>query len=201
MEEKEENNLLSGCLNEKEKDEKKEEYIIDVVKTPEWDKVIPTIIEAIDQKKNNNSNYLEYPYFRIQNAVQYLPKLDSTSEILNSNQLKELHSRLPSYHQYTSLFKIFSISIDGSALKSFYNKCEEINNSVLVIKDDDDNIFGAYASEVYTPTSKFSGTGELLFIREIKFIYILPVGLMIIICIVMMSKYALDAVMIIFHLL
>ena len=53
MEEKEENNLLSGCLNEKEKDEKKEEYIIDVVKTPEWDKVIPNIIEAIDQKKNN----------------------------------------------------------------------------------------------------------------------------------------------------
>jgi len=161
MEEKEETNLLSG-LNEKEKekDKKKEECIIDIVKTPEWDKVIPTIIEAIDQKKNNNSNYLEYPYFRIQNAVQYLPKLDSSSEILNTNQIKELHSRLPSYHQYTSLFKIFSLSIDGSALKSFYNKCEEINNSVLVIKDDDDNIFGAYASEVFTPTSKFSGTGE-----------------------------------------
>ena len=130
------------------------------MKTEDWDKVIPKIINSIDEKKENNSNFTEYPYFRIQNAVQYLPKLDIQSDILNTNQLKELHSRLPNYHQYSNLYRIFTISKDGSALKTLYDKCEGINNSVIIIKDDEDNIFGAYASEVFTPTSKFSGTGE-----------------------------------------
>ena len=142
------------------KEEKKDEYIFQIVKTEDWDKVIPKIINSIDEKKENNSNFTEYPYFRIQNAVQYLPKLDIRSDILNTNQLKELHSRLPNYHQYSNLYRIFTISKDGSALKTLYDKCEGINNSVIIIKDDEDNIFGAYASEVFTPTSKFSGTGE-----------------------------------------
>ena len=142
------------------KEEKKDEYIFQIVKTEDWDKVIPKIINSIDEKKENNSNFTEYPYFRIQNAVQYLPKLDIQSDILNTNQLKELHSRLPNYHQYSNLYRIFTISKDGSALKTLYDKCEGINNSVIIIKDDEDNIFGAYASEVFTPTSKFSGTGE-----------------------------------------
>ena len=86
--------------------------------------------------------------------------MDISSDILNTNQLKELLSRIPHYHQYKNLYRIFSISIDGSALKSLYNKCEGINNSILVIKDDEQNVFGAYASEEYSPTSKFSGTGE-----------------------------------------
>ena len=159
----EEENIIKNqevAKEHKEQENKNKDSLFEIIKTPEWDKVIPEIIEAIDHKKNDNSNFNEYPYFRIQNAVQYIPKLDSKSDILNTNQLKELHSRLPSYHQYTSLFKIFSISIDGSALKSFYNKCEGINNSILLIKDDEGNVFGAYASEVYSPTSTFTGTGE-----------------------------------------
>ena len=144
----------------KDNDSKKEDYVFEIVKKPEWDKVIPPIIEAIDQKNKNNSNYEEYPYFHIHNAVQYLPKLDIQSEILNNNQIKELHSRLPNYHQYSNLYRIFSISADGSALKSLYNKCEGINNSILVIKDDEGNVFGTYASEEYIPSSKFTGTGE-----------------------------------------
>ena len=158
--EKEKDKEQKEKINDKDKEIKKEEYIFQIVKTEEWDKVIPKIINSIHQKKNNNPNFSEYPYFRIQNAVQYLPKLDNQSDILNTNQLKELHSRLPSYHQFSNLYRIFTISVDGSALKSLYNKCEGINNSIIIIKDDEDNIFGAYASEEFTPTSKFSGTGE-----------------------------------------
>ena len=148
--------------NEKEKKKEigKDSYFFIIEKTPEWDKVIPHIIEAINEKKNDNSVYSEYPYFRIQNAVQYLPKIDKPSDILSTEQLRELHSRLPAYHQYANLYKIFSISVDGSSLKTLYNKCEGITNSVLIIKDDDGNIFGAYASEEYAPSSKFFGTGE-----------------------------------------
>ena len=148
---------------EKEKENliKKEDCFFEIIKTPEWDKVVPFIIESIDKHNENKTyNTIEYPYFRIQNSVQYLPKLDMPSDILNTNQLKELHSRLPSYHQYSNLYRIFSISVDGSSFKTLYNKCEGINNSVLVVKDDEGNIFGGYASEEYSPNSKFCGTGE-----------------------------------------
>ena len=157
---KEENKDQSG-EKEKEKSIKKEDLFFEVIKSPEWDKVVPHVIESIDKhNENNNYNTLEYPYFRIQNAVQYLPKLDIPSDILSTNQLKELHSRLPSYHQYSNLYRIFTISVDGSLLKTLYDKCEGINNSILVVKDDEGNIFGGYASEEYNPNSKFGGTGE-----------------------------------------
>lgn len=161
---KEENNLSKDLSvpkkQEKENEIKNDDCIYEIEKNPEWDKLIPHILEEMDKKKNDNSVFSEYPYFRLQNAVQYLPKFDKPSEILNTIQIKELHSRLPSYHQFANLYKIFSISVDGTSLKTLYNKCEGINNSVLIIKDDEGNIFGAYASEEYAPSSKFFGTGE-----------------------------------------
>ena len=158
MKSEEEKNLSKGIeeIKDKENEIKKGDCIFEIIKTKEWDEVIPHIIQVMDQNKTS----IEYPYFRIQNAVQYLPKLDIPSDILNTNQLKELHSRLPNYHQYSNLYRIFSISVDGSNLKTLYNKCEGINNSVLIIRDEEGNVFGAYASEEFTPTSKFSGTGE-----------------------------------------
>ena len=96
---------------EKEKGIKKEDCYFEIIKTPEWDKVIPHI-DSIDKHNSNNIYHsIEYPYYRIQNAVQYLPKLDLSSDILNTNQLKELHSNLPSYHQNSNLYKIFTISV------------------------------------------------------------------------------------------
>ena len=158
MKSEEEKNLSKEIeeIKDKENEIKKGDCIFEIIKTKEWDEVIPHIIQVMDQNKTS----IEYPYFRIQNAVQYLPKLDIPSDILNTNQLKELHSRLPNYHQYSNLYRIFSISVDGSNLKTLYNKCEGINNSVLIIRDEEGNVFGAYASEEFTPTSKFSGTGE-----------------------------------------
>ena len=46
------------------------------------------------------------------------------------------------------------------ALRSFYDKCEQVNNSILVIKDEDGNVFGGYASEAWKPKYTFYGTGE-----------------------------------------
>ena len=137
----------------------KEDSIFEIYKSPDWDKTVPHILESVD-KSTDEKGYGDYPYFRIQNAIQYLPKLDVPSEIFTSPQLKELHSRLPYYHQYTSLSRVFSISVDGCALKSFYAKSEDVNNSILVVKDDEGNVFGAYASEAFKNINTFYGTGE-----------------------------------------
>jgi len=144
----------------KYEDYKKEEGILEIYKNQDWNQVVPLILDAIDHTKNKDKAYGNYPYFRTKTKIDFLPKLDVPSDIFSAYQLKELYEFLPDSHQYSDLYRVFSISIDGCALKTFYNKCQEINNSILVIKDDDDNIFGAYASECFEPNKNFSGTGE-----------------------------------------
>lgn len=134
--------------------------LFEIYKSPEWDKNILRTFECIEKCKDEEKGYGDYPYFRPQNAAQFLPKLDKPSEIFSPPQLKELHSHLPYYHQYTNWSLAFTISQDGCALKSFYTKSEGINNSIIAVKDEDGNVFGAYASEGFNPTSNFSGTGE-----------------------------------------
>ena len=139
----------------------KEKEIFELAKSPEYDKIVPDIIKSIDlYSEGKKSNF--YPYFVPENSLHYLPQLNSPSEILNSMQLKQIHSCLPDYHKYTKLVLYFTISKDGCLLKTFYDRCEnkKINNCLLVIKDDEQNIFGAYASDMFRPTKKFIGNAE-----------------------------------------
>jgi len=135
--------------------------IFEITKSPDWEKTIPELLETVEKYQTGTQSQTDnYPYFTSHNTAQYLPKLNIPSEIFSSIQLKELHSKLPYYHQYTNLKRVFSISVDGCALRSFYDKCEKVNNSILVLKDEDGNIFGGYASEAWTPKYTFYGTGE-----------------------------------------
>lgn len=143
-----------------EDDITKEDCVFDVFKSENYEKVVPNIVKAIESKNTENKLNEDYPYFNPKNPVKYLPRLDSPSEILNNEQLKGIHSHLPFFHQYVSLNLLYSISIDGSALKSLYKKCEGIKNTILVIKDKEGNIFGAYASDVFYPSSTFVGSPD-----------------------------------------
>ena len=141
--------------------------MFEIERSPDWEKTMPQLLEIVDlyqQGKKIDS----YPYFTAQNTAQYLPKTDVPSEIFNSIQLKELHSKLPDYHQYTNLRRVFSISVDGCALRSLYDKCEGVNNSILVVKDEDGNTFGGYASEAWKPKFTFYGTGECFLFSYMK---------------------------------
>ena len=141
-------------------DIKNEDCIFEVFKSENYEKVLPNLIKAIDSKILENKTTEDYPYFNPKHPVKYLPRLDVPSEILNNTQLKEIHTYLPYFHQYVSLYRLFSLSVDGSALKSLYKKCEGIKNSILVIKDDEGNIFGGYASDVFYPSSTFCGSPD-----------------------------------------
>ena len=140
-------------------DPKKEETIFEIFKGKDWDTTVPQILDSIERVKDDTS-YGDYPYFKIQNTCQYIPQLSEQSEIFTAEKLKELHQCLPYYHQYCNLKLLYSISKDGCALKTFYQKMEGINDSILIVKDDSDNVFGAYGSEGYSPLGKFYGTGE-----------------------------------------
>jgi hypothetical protein len=157
MEEKE-NPLPDGFEPIEEDDIKQENCVLEVFKNDNYDKIMPNLIKAIEEKKFENKSSPDYPYFDPNKPLKFLPGLDTESEILNKNQLKEIHCHLPYFHQYVNFYRIFSLSVDGSALKSFYKKCEGIRNSILVIKDDEGNVFGGYASDIFFPTSTFRGS-------------------------------------------
>ena len=152
----------------KYEDYKNEEAITEIYKNEDWNKIVPLILDAVDHTKTKEKIYGNYPYFRNRTKGDFLPKLDVPSDILSAYQLKELYEFLPDSHQYSNLYRVFSISVDGCALKTFYDKCQEINNSILVVKDDDNNIFGAYASERFEPTKNFMGTGECFLFTYFK---------------------------------
>ena len=143
--------------------------IYEIYKSPDWEKTVPELLETVEKYQSGKIKESDsYPYFTPNNAAQYLPKLNVPSDIFTIIQLKELHSKLPYYHQYTNLRRVFSISVDGCALRSFYDKTEKINNSILVVKDEDGNVFGGYASEPWTPQFTFYGTGECFLFSYFK---------------------------------
>ena len=124
-----EKSLPAGFEQFESDDIKKEDNVFEVFKSENYEKIVPNLIKSIDSKNAANKQSKEdYPYFNPKNKIKYLPRLDTPSEILNNIQLKEIHSHLPYFHQYVSLYRIFSLSVDGSALKSFYKKCEGIKN-------------------------------------------------------------------------
>ena len=133
--EKRDNPLPTDFVPVEEEDLKKEDSIFEVTKSENYNKIFPSLIHKIDQKIYHNQPSEEYPFFTPNNKVKFLPKLDTNSEILTNNQLKELHLYFPYFLQYTSLNKIFSLSQDGSSLKTLYKNCEGIKNSLLILKD------------------------------------------------------------------
>ena len=154
-------------------DPKNENSILEIYKNEQWESIVPQTIEAIDYCKENQS-FGDYPYFRIQNTIQFIPETNVPSEIFNNIQLMELHSRLPYYHQYSNLRLIYSIAKDGCLLKTFYQKVSGENNLIFAIKDDDNNIFGAYSSEGFNNSGLFFGTHEcFLYIIKINFMKII----------------------------
>lgn len=157
---KEENLLSPDFTPVLDEDIKKEESIFEVAKSENYDKIVPSLIQKIDQKLYHNIPSDDYPFFTQHNKVKFYPRLDLPSEILTNNQLKELHLYFPYFLQYSSLSKLFSLSQDGSVLKTLYKKCEGIKNSILVIKDKEKNIFGAFATDVLYPSATYSGNAD-----------------------------------------
>jgi hypothetical protein len=142
-------------------DIKEEEAIFEVFKSKDYTEIVSNIIQSIDNYYQDAETYDDYPYFRVQNTCKFIPKVNTPSEILSERQLRELHAHLPYYHQYKNLKLVFSTSKDGCSLKTFYAKGDEVSNSILLVKDDNQNIFGVYASEEFKCNSHgFYGTGE-----------------------------------------
>lgn len=125
------------------------------------------IVNNNEELKTLNS----YPHFKGQQSFKFVPKLDFKSNIFSEKQLIELHNNIPNINRFKNFKILYSFERDGISFNTFYQKVSDAQQSIIVIEDDMQNVFGVYVSEEIRNSQKFYGTGETFlfsFFKSIK---------------------------------
>jgi len=81
-------------------------------------------------------------------------------DYLSKLQLEALWMWLPARIQMKEPFLIFTTEEDGRSLKTFFNKCEPFEPTLLLIKTMKDQVFGSYCALSWKRNHQFFGNGE-----------------------------------------
>ncbi|CAG09157.1 unnamed protein product, partial [Tetraodon nigroviridis] len=105
-------------------------------------------------------------------AAEALPMLSDTSDLLQDTDLEKLSCRLPARVQGYPWSLVYSTVKHGTSLKTLYRSLADVDSPVLlVVKDTDNRIFGAFSTHPFRVSEHFYGTGETFlysFCPEIK---------------------------------
>ncbi|XP_049756207.1 nuclear receptor coactivator 7 isoform X1 [Elephas maximus indicus] len=119
--------------------------------TKSWE--IITVEEA-KRRKSTCSYYDE-------DEEEVLPILQPHSALLENMHIEQLARRLPARVQGYPWRLAYSTLEHGTSLKTLYRKSASLDSPVLlVIKDMDNQIFGAYATHPFKFSDHYYGTGE-----------------------------------------
>jgi hypothetical protein len=105
-----------------------------------------------------------YIYEGIRGLDDLIP-VDDNSVILNSVIASSIYTAIPKRFQIKrSMTLLYSLRMHGSSLRTFYSR-SVVGSSfqqpqVLLVRDDLDNVFGAFITEAFHPTNHFYGDGE-----------------------------------------
>ena len=98
-----------------------------------------------------------------------MPTKSHKSGILSDLQISNLIGELPTYFKDSNWERLFSIDIDGCSLITFFQRCKEHENTILVIQDQNGYKFGGFCLDTWRPAYQFFGNGEnLLFTFQDK---------------------------------
>lgn len=90
-----------------------------------------------------------------------LPDLHGKSEILEQKHVSELSKHMPARAEGYSWTLAYTTSTMGYSLPSLYRSLSKYQGPVLlIIKDSEGNVFGAFSSCSLKPSESFYGTGE-----------------------------------------
>ncbi|XP_057614476.1 nuclear receptor coactivator 7 isoform X1 [Chionomys nivalis] len=122
--------------------------------TKSWE--IITVEEA-KRRKSTCSYYEEEE----EEEEEGLPILQPHSALLENMHIEQLARRLPARVQGYPWRLAYSTLEHGTSLKTLYRKSASLDSPVLlVIKDMDNQIFGAYATHPFKFSDHYYGTGE-----------------------------------------
>ncbi|KAG1941830.1 nuclear receptor coactivator 7 isoform X1 [Pimephales promelas] len=110
--------------------------------------------------------------FEDEEPVDLLPVLMDPSALLEDTHIEKLSTRLPARVQGYPWRLVYSTVVHGTSLKTLYRNLTELDCPVLmVIKDMDNQIFGAFSTHPFRVSEHCYGTGETFlysFCPEIK---------------------------------
>ncbi|XP_012882295.1 PREDICTED: nuclear receptor coactivator 7 isoform X1 [Dipodomys ordii] len=119
--------------------------------TKSWE--IITVEEA--KRRKSTCSYYE------EEEEEGLPILQPHSALLENMHIEQLARRLPARVQGYPWRLAYSTIEHGTSLKTLYRKSASLDSPVLlVIKDMDNQIFGAYATHPFKFSDHYYGTGE-----------------------------------------
>ncbi|XP_053769694.1 nuclear receptor coactivator 7 isoform X1 [Desmodus rotundus] len=119
--------------------------------TKSWE--IITVEEA--KRRKSTCSYYE------EEDEAALPTLQPHSALLENMHIEQLARRLPARVQGYPWRLAYSTLEHGTSLKTLYRKSASLDSPVLlVIKDMDNQIFGAYATHPFKFSDHYYGTGE-----------------------------------------
>ncbi|XP_056422455.1 nuclear receptor coactivator 7 isoform X3 [Hyla sarda] len=91
----------------------------------------------------------------------FLPDLKQKSDLLDDTHIEKLAHRLPARVQGYPWHLVYSTQQHGTSLKTLYrNLCSLDSPVLLVVKDMDNQVFGAYATHPFRLSDHYYGTGE-----------------------------------------
>ncbi|XP_029452392.1 nuclear receptor coactivator 7-like isoform X2 [Rhinatrema bivittatum] len=94
-------------------------------------------------------------------AEDFLPDLKHQSGILEDGHIEKLAQRLPARVQGYPWQLAYSTMEHGTSLKTLYRNLTSLDSPVLlVVKDMDNQVFGAYATHPFKLSDHYYGTGE-----------------------------------------
>eukprot|EP01064_Diplonema_japonicum_P016986 TRINITY_DN25048_c0_g1_i1.p1 TRINITY_DN25048_c0_g1~~TRINITY_DN25048_c0_g1_i1.p1 ORF type:complete len:260 (+),score=45.85 TRINITY_DN25048_c0_g1_i1:55-834(+) len=73
---------------------------------------------------------------------------------------KRVSAALPPRFKRSSWEEVYNSARNGFSPKVFFKTVEKVKESILVVRDSADNIFGAFTTDGYKKTDSFYGSGE-----------------------------------------
>ncbi|XP_069014384.1 nuclear receptor coactivator 7 [Embiotoca jacksoni] len=105
-------------------------------------------------------------------SVEALPMLSDSSDVMQDTHIEKLACRLPARVQGYHWRLAYSTVKHGTSLKTLYRNLADVDSPVLlVIKDMDNQVFGAFSTHPFRVSEHCYGTGETFlycFCPEIK---------------------------------
>eukprot|EP00188_Purpureofilum_apyrenoidigerum_P004382 Plantae.Rhodophyta-Purpureofilum_apyrenoidigerum.ctg4933.p1 GENE.Plantae.Rhodophyta-Purpureofilum_apyrenoidigerum.ctg4933~~Plantae.Rhodophyta-Purpureofilum_apyrenoidigerum.ctg4933.p1 ORF type:complete len:488 (+),score=76.12 Plantae.Rhodophyta-Purpureofilum_apyrenoidigerum.ctg4933:88-1551(+) len=92
--------------------------------------------------------------------LKFTKKMSNPSEILELPQCAELTMAIPARFRTGDWQLLYSTSLHGYSLQTFYAKTTKRSPTLIAIRDSDDNVFGCYAPVPWKQSSAYYGTGE-----------------------------------------
>jgi len=136
-----------------------------------------TYVPCFEKYKRARAQSIDSPFPKIpsETSVDFYKEFEfdissmRKSKILNPKMLVLLGLVIPPLFKRKKWELVFSTDTEGVSMRTFYQCVENYNPTILLIKDSNGNVFGAYASEKWHNSKYYYGTGETFLFKFIAF--------------------------------